>query len=205
MVGVGWEPRRAVDGDPERITTQRRRFNMQPQGRPPEPPEIGCSGSAPLLPLRPTLNPIISLGTQVEDRGIREGMNSSMTNFAGKRILMSPQDLVPGCYKPRKTYNNHCKPLDWATVEAVVVAEDGYITPNASVGAIHEIVQPTKNTIVKGNARIPNFEDLHGVYCSSAAPNYQPCVRYYPPFTMTVTPYKPHTHHDSNPQFVTHI
>lgn len=111
-------------------------------------------------------------------------MNSSTTNVAGKHIL----NLAPGCYKPRKTYNNPRKPLDWATVEAVVV-QDGYITSSASVGAIHEIVQPTENIIVKGNARIPNFEDLHSIHCSSAAPNYQPCVRYYSPFTMM----SPHT------------
>lgn len=66
-------------------------------------------------------------------KGHREGMNSSR---AGKYILMFQHNLAFEYYKLRKIHDDPCKPIDWPTVKATVVTEDGYLAPSVLVEAI---------------------------------------------------------------------
>ncbi|KAF5347639.1 hypothetical protein D9756_010717 [Leucocoprinus leucothites] len=95
-------------------------------------------------------------------KGHREGMNSSR---AGKYILMFQHNLAFEYYKLRKIHDDPCKPIDWPTVKATVVTEDGYLAPSVLVEAIREIIHSTEKIILKSNTRIP---DLDGSTASTA-------------------------------------
>ncbi|KAF5347636.1 hypothetical protein D9756_010712 [Leucocoprinus leucothites] len=169
VVRVGGEVRRAVDDDSEKTTApQRRRFNTQPQDLPYELLEVGWSGSIGVGCFGSVLAAVAAHIRYLQEHKWKIDEQGCIR----PRGVFSPA-LAFRYYKLCKTYGGPCKPLDQAMVEATVVAEDGYITPSASVKAIYEIVL-VKKIMVKVNTRIPYVEGLHDVDHSFVPPNRSP-------------------------------
>ncbi|KAF5344321.1 hypothetical protein D9756_011315 [Leucocoprinus leucothites] len=99
-------------------------------------------------------------------------------NAGGRSMvgLYTTASLAFGYYKLRKIHGDPFKPIDWATVKATVVTEDGYLAPSVLVEAIREIIHSTDKIIIKGNTRIPNLDGLRGIHHSFVPPNHQPSV-----------------------------